>query len=72
MSRFKLFALFSAMMASVGHDRSLNDDEKGQKRSRLNIMSGGMLFSNSVMPTKRLNQRQLRKRWRQNPNLRKY
>lgn len=65
MSRFKMFALFAAMLSSIRHDSRLSDSDKSMQSAMLNKKSGGMLFGGPVMPHKLQNQRQKRKQIRQ-------
>jgi hypothetical protein len=73
MSRFKLFGLMTAMLAAVMSDRKITDEERNKQAKSLNRQAGGMLFTTGgVYSGKKLNQRQIRKRRRQNPNSRKW
>lgn len=71
MSRMKLHALFSAMLAFTMADPEKTVREKKEAAKDLNKQSGGMLFLSSPYGPKPLNQRQKRKRWRQSPYLRR-
>jgi len=73
MSRFKMFALAQMMMAAIIGDRKKSDLDKKVELKNINRATGGALFMNagSVYGPRPLNQRQKRKRWRQNPHIRK-
>lgn len=72
MSRFKLFGIMQAMMLSVMANPKLTSREKQAEVSSINKQSGGLLFASGISPNRTLNQRQIRKRRRQNPNSRKW
>lgn len=68
MSRFKLFSLVTAMIASISNNASLSSKEKSKQ---INSISLNNSYGNPF-GGKRLNQRQIRKRRRQNPNAKKW
>jgi hypothetical protein len=72
MSRFKLFGIMTAMLAAITSDRKLTSEEKTKQSNTLNRQAGGMLFSTGFNSGRKLNQRQIRKRRRQNPHSSKW
>lgn len=70
MSRFKLFGIMAAMIASIQSNTSISPKEKSKQTNALsNSIYMGNRFS---YPSRKLNQRQVRKRRRQNPNSSKW
>lgn len=70
MSRFKLYAIFSAMLAAALASKH-DGRSRGEITKDINKKSGGILLGGSHMPSSFLNQRQKRKRLRQVPQMRK-